>query len=136
MKYVFVIFSLLVFTSFQQQKTDSLILLLKNTQSDTSLVNMYNQISVQFINTGSFVQAKKYVDSAFNIATLAQPSPAIKKGKASAYNIMGIIDYNQGNYPQALNNYYAALKIREEIGDKKGIGASYSNIGNIYDDQG
>ena len=35
-----------------------------------------------------------------------------------------------------MKNYFASLKISEEIGDKEGIADSYNNIGNIYNDQG
>ncbi|HHZ65005.1 MAG TPA: tetratricopeptide repeat protein, partial [Flavobacteriales bacterium] len=37
---------------------------------------------------------------------------------------------------QALEHFDKSLKIREEIGDKKGMAISLGNIGNIYDDQG
>ncbi|MBI4946890.1 MAG: tetratricopeptide repeat protein, partial [Bacteroidetes bacterium] len=43
---------------------------------------------------------------------------------------------NQGNYPEALKNYFASLKIYEELKDKKGIAMSYNNIGIIYRNQG
>ncbi len=56
--------------------------------------------------------------------------------KAKCYNNIGNIYYYQGNFPEALKNYLASLKIREEIGDKKGIADSYNNIGNIYVSQG
>jgi signal transduction histidine kinase len=60
----------------------------------------------------------------------------ILKLKARAYNNIGNIYDNQGNYPEALKNHFAALKIREKTADKLGIAASYSNIGNIYVDHG
>jgi len=56
----------------------------------------------------------------------------ILKQKSGVYNIMGNIYWRLGNYPEALNNHEAALKIREEIGDKQGYASSYSNIGSIY----
>ena len=43
---------------------------------------------------------------------------------------------NQGDIPKALEYYHKSLKIREEIGDKKGIANSLNNIGYIYDVQG
>ncbi len=43
---------------------------------------------------------------------------------------------SKGNYPVALSHHLQALKIREELGDKKGIAISYNNIGNIYWNQG
>ena len=59
-----------------------------------------------------------------------------KKGIGNAYNSMGNINKNKGDYLPAMELHKKALKIREEIGDKKGIAGSYHNIGIIYDAQG
>ena len=59
-----------------------------------------------------------------------------KKGIGNAYNNIGVLYSNQGNYSDALKNHNAALKIREEIEDKKGMAGSYNNIGLIYSEQG
>ena len=42
------------------------------------------------------------------------------------------MDYYQGNYPEALKNHFAALKINEEIGDKEQMAYSCINIGDDY----
>lgn len=55
---------------------------------------------------------------------------------ASALNNMGIVYKRQGDLPAALELYYSALKIREEVGTPYPIGASYLNIGGIYKTQG
>jgi len=60
----------------------------------------------------------------------------ILKQKAKAINVIGSIYTDQNNCPEAMKNYSASLKIREEIGDNKGIAASYNNIGRIYAKQG
>ena len=59
----------------------------------------------------------------------------IKKVMATALNMKGVAYYNKGNYPQALEYHQRSLKIREEIGDKKGIAGSIGCIGNIYANQ-
>src|SRR5690606_33517650 len=38
--------------------------------------------------------------------------------------------------PEALQNYFASLKIKEELGNKRGIAGSYHNIGVVYQEQG
>ena len=40
------------------------------------------------------------------------------------------------NHPEALKAYLQSLKIAQEIGNQKGTGNDYSNIGNIYYVQG
>jgi tetratricopeptide (TPR) repeat protein len=51
---------------------------------------------------------------------------------AAAIKNMGVAYTYLGNHPKALENYIQALKIFEEIKDKKGIGACYTNIGAVY----
>lgn len=48
---------------------------------------------------------------------------------------MGTIYKMQGNYPEALKNYYAALKIFKSLKNKSKISGSYNNIGLIYYNQ-
>ena len=59
-----------------------------------------------------------------------------KKGIAACYNNIGLIYKLLDNYPEALQNHFAALKIYEEMGNKSGITRSYNNIGIIYMYQG
>jgi signal transduction histidine kinase len=56
----------------------------------------------------------------------------ILRQKAGAYNVIGLINYHQGNNAEALKNYLISLKICEEIGDKQGIANATSNMGLIY----
>ncbi len=50
---------------------------------------------------------------------LAQTSKQ-KKYEGKAFNIIGVIFMNKGDYPKALGYYLKSLKIAEEIGDKQG----------------
>jgi class 3 adenylate cyclase len=55
-----------------------------------------------------------------------------KRGMADSYNSIGVAYFQQGNYPEALNNHFASLKIGEEIGDNIGIANAYNNIALVY----
>ncbi len=55
---------------------------------------------------------------------------------ADALNNIGYIYENQGDIPKGLEYYHKSLKIKEEIGNKKGIATSLNNIGYIYMNQG
>src|SRR5258708_4226333 len=45
---------------------------------------------------------------------------------------IGNIYYRQNNYNSALENYLLALKIQEDIGNKRDIVGSYMNIGRVF----
>tara|TARA_R110002167_G_scaffold276660_1_gene482609 strand:+ start:2731 stop:4587 length:1857 start_codon:yes stop_codon:yes gene_type:complete len=122
----------LVFTSSYlnaQSKLDSLYIIWQDkTQTDSIRTNAFKN----YIWDG-FLFDKP--DSAFILAEeLLNFSQSNKylNAKAEAYNIQGVSFWLKANYLEALNFYQQSLKIREEIGDKKGISASLYNIGNIY----
>jgi class 3 adenylate cyclase len=52
------------------------------------------------------------------------------------YQLQGIANYLQGNYPIALEYLQKSLEIFEELGEKQGIAKSLDNIGLIYKLQG
>ena len=63
--------------------------------------------------------------------------PAIEKERllkklANSYNVIAHNRLSQGNYTEGLKNSFLALKIREEIGNKKGIADCEFNIANAY----
>ncbi len=55
-----------------------------------------------------------------------------EKGKAWAWNSMGVAKANKKNYLEAIAHYQKSLAIFERIQDKKGIGNSFHNIGIVY----
>lgn len=144
------VFLILTVAHGQQSKIDSLQNLLKNAKADTNKANILNTIASALRNTGDYEKALNYSKQAIIIANSSLRGAgqsfndnerallihAMMKEKAIALNIIGVVCDDQGNYPEALKNYFAAMKIREAIGDKKGIGTSYNNIGNIYYGQG
>lgn len=117
----------------QSARVDSLLSVLKTAKDDTNKVNTLNSLS-EFAGwrVSDYENAMYYAQNAKLLAEKLR----FKKGIASAYGNIGIINYYEGNYPEALKNRFASLKISEEIGDKKGMAGSYTNIAIIYDDQG
>ncbi|TAL60701.1 MAG: tetratricopeptide repeat protein [Bacteroidetes bacterium] len=139
------------FASAQQSKIDSLLSLLKKDKEDTNKVNHLNAISQEYIiirehDTGLKYgnQALALCDQLLSSEKILNPKPVVSGSESSlilnkksvSYNNIGLIYKNQDNYPDALKNHFASLKIREEIGNKKGIAMSYNNIGIIYLNQG
>ena len=110
------------------------------------IANAYMTIGNALTNLGDYEKALKNSNDALTLYEQLQPITAgtektagttkILKQKAKVFNYIGIIYWRLGNYQEALKNYFASLKVREEIGDKLGIALCYNNIGNIYRDQG
>ena len=55
-----------------------------------------------------------------------------KRGIAGNYNNIGRVYDKQGNCPEALKNYLAALKINEETGNKNWIVINFNNLGSLH----
>ena len=71
-------------------------------------------------------------DSAFYFAQMLfdlAETTGNKKWMASALNTQGVSFAIRGDYAKAIEYYTKSLKIKEEIGDKKGISYSLNNIG-------
>ena len=58
-----------------------------------------------------------------------------KKVMAAALGNSGGVYYAKADFPKAFDNYFKALKIAEEIGNKKLQISNLSNLGVAYDDQ-
>ena len=116
----------------QNKTIDSLLINLKSAGNDTGKVNTLNTLSRQFEQIGNYSKAFQFTNDAF---TLSQKIN-YKKGEGTADITFGWINEDEGNLPEAANNYKTSLKIAEEIGDKKEIASSYLGIGNIYYEQG
>ena len=55
--------------------------------------------------------------------------------KALAFNNIGAVFYQSGNYSKAISYFLQATKIREKIKDNAGLSESYNNIAYIYKQQ-
>lgn len=110
------------------------------------IANAFLTIGAAFSNLGNYEKALEKLNEALTIydqlllVTTGTENTGYKQKvlnkKATAYNKIGLIFYYQNNYPEALKNYSASLKINEETGNKKGISSYYNNIGLIYTNQG
>jgi signal transduction histidine kinase len=58
------------------------------------------------------------------------------KGIAQSYNDLGILFFDEGNYPKAIEYYNESLKIRQKLGDEKGIAAIYNKLGILHQTKG
>ena len=121
-----------------QTESDSLISFIKTIRTDTAKVRLLNVMSEDFWQSGDYKNAKEYAQEALVLVDKNLPNSTndekliFLKQKANAYNNLAIIDRFLGDYTDALKNHFEALKIREDIGDEKGVARSYLGIGSIY----
>jgi len=122
----------------QQTYVDSLLVSLKTSSEDTNKLNILYAL-VENINDDNVWP--KYNEEALKLSEKLAASKnklISKKGKkafADALNNVGFV-YIKSDFGKALSYYVRSLKLREEIGDKKGIANSLNNIAFIFEKQG
>lgn len=128
------VFSLLLFTSvkcFSQNKIDSLKKLLLQAKEDTSKVLLLGEL------------AKSYQDNKIDTTLLLAREGILlaeklnyPKGEANCRVELGEALFVRGDMPAALDMYLKVLKLREKIGDTKGIVSTYTTLNFLYNYSG
>jgi len=106
-------------------------------------MNYLNTVSREFINIGMYHEAFRYANSVISLSDQLLSSDNVKYSdslllnkKATAFNNIGVLCKEQGDYVNALDNLSKALKIDEEINDKAGKAKRYGNLGVVYMNKG
>ena len=100
-------------------------------EADTTIVNSLIEQS-----KGHFTDSPALAISLSTQAKLLAEKIPFPKGEAYALKNIGITNYYQGKYLEALENYRQSLKIFTDIIDYVGMSNMYSNMGVVYYDQG
>ncbi|OFX17464.1 MAG: hypothetical protein A2033_12075 [Bacteroidetes bacterium GWA2_31_9] len=116
---------------YAQSETDSLINLINKTNEDTTKINLYNELC-WVIYTDNPLEAKKYGNLAIELAKKIN----FETGLSEAYNKMGILEKETGNYQEALDYYQLSMDLSVKLKDSLGICMLYNNIGNVYKSKG
>ena len=123
-------------------KIDSLQNLLEAAKADTNKVKILNELCWEYKNSVPD-KALKYGKQALQLAQVLLENSIssktvihCKKAKAISLNHIGVVYDYQGNYETALSYYLKALKINEELNDRKSIAAGLNNVGIIHYYQG
>lgn len=96
-------------------------------QQDTVAANILLKLSTIYLDTN--------LDTAFyyaNRSLVLSEQIAYKKGIGSAYQSLGWITHQKGDYLPAIEFNKKSLAIREAMGDKKGLAGTYNNMGADY----
>ena len=126
----------------QTTKIDSLKAVIEAADHDTSICNAYLILGEEiYLNNPDTALIIWQMANDLAQGNLDNDSPPTLEKRylsflANALNNIGYIYKNQGDIPLALEYYHKSLKIKEDIGNKKGIATSLNNIGYIYKSQG
>jgi len=107
---------------------DNLAALDKYSESDSSKVNLLKGIGLQYGNSDP-VQAKKYLRSAKNLAEKIN----FILGQITAYNDLGLICQDIGEYDSSIYYHLKSLKLCETIRDNVDIARNYASMGYVYE---
>jgi two-component system NtrC family sensor kinase len=126
--FLFFFFLIYLVTAYAQNNTiDSLQKILQTQKEDSNKVKTLYELSQEFQDINDYNAAIQYVNESLSLAQAIK----YKMGEGNAYMSLGDIYKSQFNYAESRTNYYASIKIREEIGDKR-AGNGYIAIATTY----
>ncbi len=129
MKHFYIFFFILYFISVKSQNFDSLRTVAELLKNDSDKVNLFYK--------EGFAKRTSEVQYSYQCAKRAEfyaQKINLPYYVAKANNLLGILYYRKGDFKTALSYHKIALNLRTIINDKKGIGLSQANLGNIYTD--
>lgn len=101
--------------------------LLNTAKNDRDKISVLNRLFLEY-EFSDPEKAGTYLNEAFELSQKTNN----KKALVLTYYHLGFFAEDKGNYPEALKNYYASLKLAESIADKAAAADASFGIGNIY----
>lgn len=114
--------------------------ILKTSETDTIRIEAYNELAKIYAET-DLPKARKYADSALFEISLAEKqskhlSPIYEKHKGMSYNTISHIDFQQGNFSDAIENCLKNIRIFEKFKDTVNTSRLYSSLSQILNSIG
>ncbi len=116
----------------QDQRTDSLLRILKNQPGDTARVNTLNAVSRRYFQMGDDSLSCLYAREAIKLGEKLN----FNKGCMLGHTNLGLNYEALGRYPEAMTELEKALDYAQKDRDKRSIAIAYNNIGLVHGDQG
>lgn len=110
---------------------DSLLTVSATMPADTEKVNLLTKLGLSARKFDA-TQAEVLAREALQISESLKYEPGI----GNAYNILGLLQYYQGNYDEALDFQFKSLEAKIRSGDSLKISVAYNDIANIYAEKG
>lgn len=125
----------------RSQNMDSLKLALKNVKNDTSKCKILDAIIEAEADEKIWPlyneQLKTLCETKLkNLPKTHAEFKFFLKYYGDAINNIGYLYNDRGDIQKALEYFHKSLEIREQAGDKQGVGIALNNIGSVYDTQG
>jgi len=132
----------------QNINPDSSILLCTNSLTlsekikwDKGIVQSNHHLGLLNWRKGEYEKALVFLQKSFSVCE--KQKEGVNKSdnvffqtqKSKTLGTMGVVYADQGNYPEALKQYFNALAIDEKLDNKYGVARHLINIGIIYKDQ-
>lgn len=111
----------------EQQRVDSLLVLVSKAKNDTDKINLLNLLSYAYFTIDP-AEGIRYGEEGLTFAKKI----GWNKGMAGAYNSLGANYWAKNDFLKAQDYYIVSLKLSEEIGDKAQIARSLLDIGDAY----
>ena len=92
------------------------------------IYNTYSALSYINKQYKDYGKAYAFIDSGIAVASETQD----QLGLADLYNSKGNLFKDQALFQQAIDTYFEALRLWEQINDSAGIAIAYGSIGNVY----
>ena len=113
------------------QAADSLAALLAIAPADTHRVTLLTDYAWE-ISESETDKAEIKINEALALAQKL----SFKKGEATAWNGLGVVEEIRGNYRKAIIQYEKALAIRQSLNDQRGVAGVLVNLGNAHESLG
>lgn len=108
----------------QHRIADSLFTLLQTAPADTHRVSLLCDYAWEISDSEPDVAEVKIREALALARKLG-----FRQGESTAWNGLGVVEENRGNFKQAIEHYEIAYKIRQSIGDLRGAAGVMANIG-------
>ncbi|HMT27923.1 MAG TPA: adenylate/guanylate cyclase domain-containing protein [Bacteroidia bacterium] len=109
---------------------DSLLKVLQQAGTDSTKVAVLIELSTLMQDT-DLKKAESYAKQSIEISESAK----YLKGIAESYRYVGLAQFYQGLYGEAVNSWQKSLAMYDSIGDRTNVARMYSNIGAVYESQ-
>lgn len=105
-----------------------MLTVLRSAPSDTMRVKTLNRVARYYLENSKYGEGLKYSEEALELSDRLNYT----RGKILAYNFLGMVMRERGDFSKAIENYQRSLKLSLEKNDQGGMAAAYSNMGVVY----